>query len=93
MIGAPWLAESVRQAGLDPVRLATDEPAAVVVQGHSPKTGWRDLAEACIALRAGADWVACNIDSTLPTDRGLLPGNGSMVAARVAATGLHRRPP
>ncbi len=90
VIGAPWLAESVQQAGLVPVRLATDEPAAVV-QGHSPDTGWRDLAEACIALRAGADWVACNIDSTLPTDRGLLPGNGSMVAALVAATGLHPR--
>lgn len=90
VIGAPWLAESVTQAGLVPVRLATDEPAAVV-QGHSPDTGWRDLAEACIALRTGADWVACNVDSTLPTDRGLLPGNGSMVAALVAATGLRPR--
>lgn len=90
VIGAPWLAESVRLAGLVPVRLATDEPAAVV-QGHSPDTGWRDLAEACIALRTGADWVACNVDSTLPTDRGLLPGNGSMVAALVAATGLTPR--
>ena len=87
VIGAPWLAESVTEAGLVPVRLATDEPAAVV-QGHSPETGWRELAEACIALRTGADWVACNVDSTLPTDRGLLPGNGAMVAALVAATGL-----
>ena len=90
VIGAPWLAESVTLAGLTPVRLATDEPAAVV-QGHSPETGWRELAEACIALRAGADWVACNVDSTLPTDRGLLPGNGAMVAALIAATGLKPR--
>lgn len=90
VIGAPWLSESVTLAGLLPVRLAADEPAAVV-QGHSPETGWRELAEACIALRAGADWVACNVDSTLPTDRGLLPGNGSMVAALVAATGLRPR--
>ena len=89
VIGAPWLVESVSQAGLVPVRLAADNPAAVV-EGHSPDTGWRELAEACIALRAGADWVACNVDSTLPTDRGLLPGNGAMVAALVAATG--RRP-
>ena len=44
-----------------------------------------------MALRAGADWVACNVDSTLPTDRGLLPGNGAMVAALVAATGLRPR--
>ncbi|MGS0684666.1 HAD-IIA family hydrolase [Nakamurella sp. GG22] len=90
VVGAPWLVESVREAGLEPVRLASEGPAAVV-QGHSPDTGWRELAEACIALRAGADWVACNIDSTLPTDRGLLPGNGAMVAALVAATGLKPR--
>jgi len=90
VVGAPWLAESVTNAGLVPVRLSTEEPAAVV-QGHSPDTGWRDLAEACIALRGGADWVACNVDSTLPTDRGMLPGNGAMVAALIAATGLHPR--
>lgn len=90
VVGAPWLIESVRLAGLEPVRLATDEPVAVV-QGHSPETGWPQLAEACIALRTGADWVACNVDSTLPTDRGLLPGNGAMVAALVAATGLQPR--
>ncbi len=90
VIGAPWLEESVRQAGLAPVRLAEDDPVAVV-QGHSPDTGWRNLAEGCIALRAGADWVACNVDTTLPTDRGMLPGNGSMVAALVTATGLHPR--
>lgn len=90
VVGAPWLVESVSQVGLTPVRLATDEPVAVV-QGHSPDNGWRELAEACIALRAGADWVACNVDTTLPTDRGLLPGNGAMVAALVAATGLKPR--
>ena len=31
-------------------------------------------------------WVAANVDATLPTERGLLPGNGSMVAALKAAT-------
>jgi hypothetical protein len=31
--------------------------------------------------------VACNVDATLPTERGELPGNGSMVAALRAATG------
>lgn len=90
VVGAPWLAESVRQAGLVPVGTVAEEPVAVV-QGHSPTTGWPQLAEACLALRAGADWVACNNDTTLPTDRGLLPGNGAMVAALVAATGLRPR--
>src|SRR5437867_3022516 len=62
--------------------------AVAVVQGHSPHTGWAQLAEASVALRAGALWVACNLDATLPTERGPLPGNGSMVAALRTATGL-----
>jgi glycerol 3-phosphatase-2 len=57
-----------------------------VVQGHSPETGWTNLAEAALAIRAGALWVAANVDPTLPTERGLLPGNGSMVAALKTAT-------
>ena len=90
VVGAKALSDAVAAVGLEPVRLATDNPVAVV-QGHSPDTGWRDLAEACIALRAGADWVASNTDTTLPTDRGLLPGNGAMVHALMAATGLTPR--
>jgi hypothetical protein len=31
--------------------------------------------------------VACNLDSTLPTERGLLPGNGAMVSVLRVATG------
>ncbi len=90
IIGTAALAEAIADAGLTPVRSAAAEPVAVV-QGHSPETGWQDLAEACIALRAGADWVATNTDVTLPTDRGLLPGNGAMVRALVAATGRQPR--
>ncbi len=90
IVGAKALADAVADVGLVPVRLAADDPVAVV-QGHSPDTGWRDLAEACIAIRAGVDWVASNTDSTLPTDRGLLPGNGAMVQALIAATGATPR--
>jgi glycerol-1-phosphatase len=75
----------VESVGLQPVHLASDQPAAVV-QGHSPETGWAQLSEACLAIRGGAKWVACNVDRTLPTERGLLPGNGAMVAALQAAT-------
>ena len=74
-----------RNVGLKPVRLWSDDPVAVV-QGHSPQTGWPDLAEAALAIRGGALWVAANVDRTLPSERGLLPGNGSMVAALRAAT-------
>ena len=85
VVGTEALAAEVRQAGLKPVRQWSDGPVAVV-QGHSPETSWPDLAEAALAIRSGALWVAANVDLTLPSERGLLPGNGSMVAALRAAT-------
>jgi glycerol-1-phosphatase len=86
VVGSESLATEVDRVGLTPVRRNEQRPAAVV-QGHSPDTGWGDLAEACLAIREGALWVASNADVTLPTDRGELPGNGAMVAALQAATG------
>jgi glycerol-1-phosphatase len=86
VVGTEALAEEVRLVGLTPVRSEDDEPVAVV-QGHSPDTGWRILAEATLALNRGAHWVACNVDPTLPHERGFLPGNGSMVAVLRTATG------
>ncbi len=85
IVGTDALAAEVRGVGLEPVRQWSDGPVAVV-QGHSPQTGWSDLAEAALAIRNGALWVAANVDLTLPSERGLLPGNGSMVAALRAAT-------
>ena len=35
------------------------------------------LADACLALRAGAHFIATNSDKAFPTERGLVPGNGS----------------
>ncbi|MGV9799721.1 HAD-IIA family hydrolase [Mycobacterium sp. NPDC003449] len=85
VVGTDALAAEVTAVGLRPVRQVAEHPAAVV-QGHSPQTGWPELAEAALAIRAGALWVAANVDVTLPSERGLLPGNGSMVAALRAAT-------
>ncbi|MFC4002452.1 HAD-IIA family hydrolase [Prauserella oleivorans] len=85
VVGTAALTAQVENAGFEAVR-ATGDGVAAVVQGHSPETGWADLAEACLAIRSGALWVACNNDTTLPAERGLLPGNGAMVAALRAAT-------
>jgi len=85
IVGTDALANEIAAVGLRPVRLYDDDPVAVV-QGLSTTICWPDLAEATLAIRAGALWVAANVDATLPTERGLLPGNGSMVAALKAAT-------
>jgi glycerol-1-phosphatase len=85
IVGTESLAAEIDSVGLKPVRQWSDDPVAVV-QGHSPETAWPDLAEAALAIRGNAFWVAANVDRTLPSERGLLPGNGSMVAALQAAT-------
>jgi glycerol 3-phosphatase-2 len=89
VVGAEALRAEVRDAGLTPVDKLEDEPKAVV-QGFGPDVGWRLLAEAALAVRAGATWVATNTDRTLPSPRGPLPGNGSLVA--VLRTALNREP-
>jgi glycerol-1-phosphatase len=86
IVGTESLADEISAVGLRPVRRFDDDPVAVV-QGLSLTIGWPDLAEAALAIRAGALWVAANVDATLPTERGLLPGNGALVAALRAATG------
>ncbi|NMO53480.1 HAD-IIA family hydrolase [Actinoplanes sp. TBRC 11911] len=89
VVGAEALRAEVRDVGLTPVERLDDSPAAVV-QGYGPEVGWRILAEAALSVRAGAIWVATNTDRTLPSPRGPLPGNGSLVA--VLRTALDRDP-
>jgi len=89
VVGAEALRAEVRDRGLKVVASADEAPVAVV-QGYGPEVAWADLAEGCVAVRAGARWVATNTDRTLPTARGPLPGNGALVAA--LATALDRRP-
>jgi HAD superfamily hydrolase (TIGR01450 family) len=84
VVGTASLAEEVTARGLIPASSAAENPAAVI-QGHSPDTGWRLLAEAVVAIRQGALWLATNDDLTVPSPRGPLPGNGSFVAVVRAA--------
>ncbi|GLZ79328.1 acid sugar phosphatase [Actinorhabdospora filicis] len=85
VIGTESLVAEVRRAGLTPVTAAED--AEAVVQGYSPDVSWRDLAEATVAVREGALWVATNPDPTLPSKRGPLPGNGALIGAVRTAAG------
>lgn len=87
VVGGPSLAAEIRAVGLEPVT-ADDPEVLAVVQGWDPGLGWADLAQGAYALRRGARWMATNVDATLPTEQGLAPGNGSLVAALRHATGL-----
>jgi ribonucleotide monophosphatase NagD (HAD superfamily) len=87
VVGGKGLVTAVEAVGLTVVTSADDKPLAVA-QGFSPQLGWADLAEAAYAVAAGAWFVASNRDMSLPTARGYAPGNGALVAAVVAATGV-----
>ncbi len=87
VLGTTGLIEAITERGLTPVFSADDNPAAIV-QGFFQDISWRHLAEGAIAIRRGVPWLATNLDATVPSPRGSLPGNGSLVAALSHATGV-----
>lgn len=89
VVGGEGLDVALSDRGFRPVRTWCERPAAVV-QGFAPEVGWRLLAEGTFAVRSGLPWIASNLDSTVPTQQGLAPGNGALVDVVAAATG--RRP-
>jgi glycerol 3-phosphatase-2 len=56
-----------------------------VVQGFGSTVDWQALAEVAHAVNSGLPWFASNTDRTIPTARGVAPGNGMLVAAVRAA--------
>jgi HAD superfamily hydrolase (TIGR01457 family) len=85
VIGGEGLRQALLEHRLTLVSNAEEKPAAVV-QGYRPDTSWKDLAEAAYAIERGAAWFAANTDRTMPTARGIAPGNGALVGAVAAAT-------
>lgn len=89
-VGGAGLAEALTERGLVTTATADDDPAAVV-QGFDRSVGWSELAEAGYAIQSGVPWFASNTDVTIPTARGLAPGNGTLVGTVAAVTGLRPR--
>lgn len=85
VVGAASLRDRLRAEGWHPADPFT--PADAVVQGFSPNITWNDLAAACWAIQHGAQWIATNLDATIPLDWGQGPGNGSMTLPIAEATG------
>ncbi len=86
VIGGPGVGEALRERGLVAVD-SVDDATVAVMQGYGPEVGWRSLAEGSLAIGRGLLWVATNLDRTIPSPRGRVLGNGSMVAALRHATG------
>ena len=56
------------------------EDADVVIIGLDRQVTYEKFAVACLAVRNGAVFLSTNADVALPTERGFLPGNGSLTA-------------
>jgi glycerol-1-phosphatase len=87
-VGGPGVPEALTEAGLTPLRVTelAGQSVDAVVQGLGQDVTWRDLAEVAYLVQAGAIWVATNLDATVPTSRGVAPGNGAFVGAVQTAT-------
>ncbi|BBL58152.1 HAD-IIA family hydrolase [Methylomonas koyamae] len=62
--------------------------AHLVVCGMDRELSWDKLATATLNLRAGAHFIGTNGDMSLPTERGETHGNGAILAALTATTGV-----
>ncbi|WP_406305848.1 HAD-IIA family hydrolase [Streptomyces sp. NBC_00885] len=87
VIGGEGLRVALRERGLEPVESADDDPAAVVQGYGGPDLTWGRFAEACYAIARGVPWFASNTDLTIPSARGIAPGNGAAVEVVRIATG------
>ena len=66
----------------------TSKGADVVVCGKDHTINWDKLATATLNIRAGAMFIGTNGDNTLPTELGLIHGNGAILAALETASGV-----
>lgn len=71
------------------MNLTDDEPVDYVVVGIDRQFNYSTLVKAQRAILAGAKFIATNPDTTYPLEAGrVVPGNGALVAAIRAATGV-----
>ncbi|MFD1656839.1 HAD hydrolase-like protein [Streptomyces caeni] len=87
VIGGEGLRAALRERGLEPVESADDDPVAVAQGYGGPELPWGRFAEAAYAIARGVPWFASNTDVTIPSARGIAPGNGAAVEVVRLATG------
>lgn len=82
VIGETGLKSAISEAGY----IEDKENPAYVVVGLDSQVTYDMLATATLAIAKGALFIGTNPDLNIPTERGLMPGAGSLVAPLEAAT-------
>ncbi len=83
VVGQDGLRAALCEAGFELV----EDGAEFVVAGMDFEICYPRLADAALQIRAGARFIGTNPDRTFPSERGILPGAGSLLAFLEAATG------
>lgn len=82
VIGEEGIFTAIQEKGLS----LANEDAEYVVIGMDRSISYDKYAVACLAVRNGATFISTNGDIALPTERGLLPGNGSLTSVITVST-------
>ncbi|MEM1948026.1 MAG: HAD-IIA family hydrolase [Candidatus Caldarchaeum sp.] len=85
VVGEDGVTVEALEAGLEVVDHNEWRRADFVVVGLDRKLTYEKLANAALAISAGAKFIATNLDHVYPSERGFLPGAGS-IAALLATT-------
>lgn len=82
-IGEEGLITALLQMGCD---LTEENPSHVVV-GIDREFSYEKMMKASLAIQKGAMFISTNSDRAIPTEKGLVPGNGAITAAIATASG------
>lgn len=86
IVGGPGVWNAMITRGFQPAN--SPQAADFVVVGMDFNLDYRKCAEATLAIAAGADFIATNVDSTFPSEEGNIPGAGAIVSLLQTASGV-----
>ena len=80
--------QALKQALTDEGFVLADNDVQLVVASMDREVTFEKLKRACLLIRGGARFIATNLDPTNPSEEGLVPGTGSMIAALETASAV-----
>lgn len=84
VIGEEGIRTALREKGFT----FAEENPDFVVTGIDRDINYEKLALACLGVRNGARFISTNGDIAIPTERGLMPGNGALTSVVAVSTGV-----
>jgi 4-nitrophenyl phosphatase len=82
VVGEEGITEALKEKGM---KLVEEHPDYLVM-GIDRGINYEKLSKACLAVRNGAVFISTNGDIAIPTEQGLLPGNGSLTSVVSVST-------